>query len=119
MAGVAQAGGSLPIRVFNTVTPNAAVAEENLVDIVPCTGFGTYRLFCFSTTVGTLRVYQANRCVGTAVATAFRQTDAHAVAASGTTMTFVGNIVADYLRVTYTPTAAVPVTFQASGHLVP
>lgn len=117
MPGTAQAGASRAFRFFDTITPT--VGTTILADTVPCAGFGTGRLFCRSDAAGTLQVFQAPRAVGTATTVTFRQTDTMAVAAAGTSMPFTFNVLSDYVRVQFVPTAGDPAAFEASGHLLP
>lgn len=116
MAGTTQQGAARAFRILDTAT--LPVGTETLVDDVPSDGFGTLRVFCFSQAAGTLKIYQAPRSVnGTSVT--YRQTDSRSVTASGTSMTFEFDVVADYVRIDWVPTAGDPTTFEASAHLVP
>lgn len=117
MAGTVNAGASEAFRFFNTIT--APTGTTTLRDDCPCQGFGTGRLFCRSDVAGTLKVYQAPAPVGTATSITYRQTDSIAVAAAGTSMPFTFNILADYVRVDWVPTAGDPTAFEASGQLLP
>lgn len=117
MAGTTQAGAAKAFRFSNTVTPPGAGATE-MCGPVPSQGFGVVRFFVAADAAGTIKLYQAAKTIGS-TAPIFYQTDSYTVTASGTAMPFDCNVRGDYVKWTWTPTAAAPTVFAASAQLLP
>lgn len=114
MAGVGQSSASKVWRPARTTTYNTTP-----LPITPVKGFGTGRLFCFANAAGTLSILQKPRNTGTTTTFTFRQTDSYSVAANGTTQVFDFNVRGDYAKVTFTPTAGNPTTFEFEATFLP
>lgn len=119
MAGVGQTSASKTWRPARSTTYNTTP-----LSITPCKGFGVGRLFCFSDAAGTLSIQQKPRNgtpggSSTSPSFSFRQTDSYTVTASGTTQVFDFNVRGDYAKVTFTPTAGNPTTFEFEATFYP